>query len=114
MRSREAVLEWAIERFGDRLAISTAFQEGDVALIDMAYRIDPKVRLFSIDTGRLPTETFELIETLRERYPGLELDAALPRRARSCSGSSTGTGRTSSTARSSSGCSAATSARCSR
>ena len=39
----EAVLEWAIERFGDRLAISTAFQEGDVALIDMAYRIDPKV-----------------------------------------------------------------------
>ena len=37
----EAVLEWAIARFGDRLAISTAFQEGDVALIDMAYRIDP-------------------------------------------------------------------------
>ena len=69
----ETVLEWAIERFGDRLSISTAFQEGDVALIDMAYRIDPKVRFFSIDTGRLPTETFELIETLRERYPDLAL-----------------------------------------
>ena len=74
----EAVLEWAIERFEDRLAISTAFQEGDVALIDMAYRIDPKVVFFSIDTGRLPTETFELIETLRERYPGLGADAPLP------------------------------------
>ena len=35
------VLEWAIDRFGGRLAISTAFQEGDVALIDMAYKIDP-------------------------------------------------------------------------
>ena len=109
----EAVLEWAIERFGDRLAISTAFQEGDVALIDMAYRIDPSVRLFSIDTGRLPTETFELIETLRERYPGLALTLLSPD-APSCSGSSTGTARTSSTARSSSGCSAATCARCSR
>ena len=74
----EAVLEWAIERFGDRLAISTAFQEGDVALIDMAYRIDPKVVFFSIDTGRLPTETFELIETLRERYPGLALTLLSP------------------------------------
>ena len=39
----EAVLEWAIEQFRERLSISTAFQEGDVALIDMAYRIDPKV-----------------------------------------------------------------------
>jgi 3'-phosphoadenosine 5'-phosphosulfate sulfotransferase (PAPS reductase)/FAD synthetase len=36
------------------------------------------VRLFSIDTGRLPTETFELIETLRERYPGLALTLLSP------------------------------------
>jgi len=50
------LLEWAIERFGGRLAISTAFQEGDVALIDMAYKIDPEVRVFSMDTGRLPQE----------------------------------------------------------
>ena len=28
----------------------------------MAYRIDPEVRVFSIDTGRLPQETFDLIE----------------------------------------------------
>ena len=67
-----------MERFGDRLVISTAFQEGDVALIDMAYRIDPSVKIFSIDTGRLPTETFELIETLRERYPGLQLTLLSP------------------------------------
>ena len=60
------VLEWAIERFGDRLALSTAFQDGDVALVDMAYRIDPEVRVFSIDTGRLPQETHDLVEELRE------------------------------------------------
>ena len=35
------LLEWAIERFGEGLALSTAFQEGDVALIDMAYRHRP-------------------------------------------------------------------------
>ena len=72
------VLEWAIDRFRERLAISTAFQEGDVALIDMAYRIDPAVRVFSIDTGRLPQETFELVEALRERYPGLRLELLSP------------------------------------
>lgn len=72
------VLEWAVERFGSGLALSTAFQEGDVALIDMAYRIDPEVRVFSIDTGRLPQETHDLVDSLRERYPGLVLDLLSP------------------------------------
>ena len=72
------VVEWAIERFGDGLAVSTAFQDGDVALIDMAYRVDPAVRVFSIDTGRLPQETHDLVEELRERYPGLRLGLLSP------------------------------------
>ena len=37
----QALLEWAIEEFSPRLAISAAFQADDVALIDMAYKIDP-------------------------------------------------------------------------
>jgi len=74
----EEVLEWALERFSPRIGISTAFQSGDVALIDMAYRIDPEVHVFSVDTGRLPQETFDLIEALRERYPGLRLDLLAP------------------------------------
>ena len=72
------LLEWALDRFGGGLALSTAFQEGDVALIDMAYAIDPAVRVFSIDTGRLPQETHDLIESLRERYPGLALELLSP------------------------------------
>jgi phosphoadenosine phosphosulfate reductase len=74
----EVVLEWALERFSPRIALSTAFQIDGVALIDMLYRIDPEIRVFSVDTGRLPEETFELIELLRERYPGLQLDLLAP------------------------------------
>ena len=74
----EALLEWALERFSPRIALSTAFQIDGVALLDMAYAIDPEIRVFSVDTGRLPGETFELIERLRERYPGLRLDVLSP------------------------------------
>ncbi|MGH2798715.1 MAG: phosphoadenylyl-sulfate reductase [Thermoleophilaceae bacterium] len=77
----EALLEWALERFSPRIALSTAFQIDGVALLDMAYAIDPEIRLFSVDTGRLPQETFELIERLRERYPGLELALLAPEAA---------------------------------
>src|ERR1700694_1013690 len=74
----QAVLEFAIERFSPRLAISAAFQADDVALIDMAYKIDPAVRIFTVDTGRLPKETHELIDALRAKYEGLNLHVLEP------------------------------------
>src|SRR5258705_13864339 len=74
----ETVLEWAIERFSPRLGVSTAFQIDGVAIIDMAYRIDPEIRVFSVDTGRLPAETHELIAQLRDRYPRLNLELLGP------------------------------------
>src|SRR5207244_2577342 len=35
-------------------------------------------RIFSVDTGRLPAETHELIAQLRDRYPGLNLEVLAP------------------------------------
>ncbi len=74
----EAVLEWALERFSPRIALSTAFQVDGCVLLDMAARIDPEIRVFSVDTGRLPQETFELIEQLRGRYPSMQLELLAP------------------------------------
>ncbi|MGH2999423.1 MAG: phosphoadenosine phosphosulfate reductase family protein, partial [Gaiellaceae bacterium] len=74
----QALLEWALEEFGSKIAISTAFQIDGSVLIDMAYAIDPDVRVFSIDTGRLPVETLDFAETLRGRYPGLNLELVEP------------------------------------
>jgi phosphoadenosine phosphosulfate reductase len=74
----QTLLEWAFERFSPRIAISTAFQIDGSVLIDMAYAIDPNVKVFTVDTGRLPEETFELIERVGDRYPGLELEILSP------------------------------------
>jgi phosphoadenosine phosphosulfate reductase len=74
----EVVLEWAIGQFSPSISISTAFQTDGAVLLHMAYQIDPAIRLFSVDTGRLPGETFELIEQMRDRYPGLQLDLLSP------------------------------------
>src|SRR5471032_2361250 len=74
----EALLAWAIEEFGDRLAISTSFQADSVALIDMAYNIDSSIKVFSIDTGRLPAETLELADRL-PALPGARPEPDLAR-----------------------------------
>jgi phosphoadenosine phosphosulfate reductase len=73
-----ALLEWGIERFAPRIALSTAFQIDGVALIDMTAEITPEFKVFSVDTGRLPAETLDLIDALRERYPGMELEVLTP------------------------------------
>ena len=74
----QAVLEWGIERFSPGIAISTSFQIDTVVMIDMAWEIDPNMKVFSVDTGRLPAETLDLADRLRDRYPGLQLELVQP------------------------------------
>ncbi len=73
----EAVIEWALERWHPRIAICTSFQAEGMVILDMAWRINPNVRVFTVDTGRLPQETYEIIEAVRERY-GIEVEVYFP------------------------------------
>lgn len=75
--SAPALLGWALERWGERVALGTAFQAEGMVLLDMAWRLDPSVRVFTIDTGRLPGETHELIQRVREHY-GLTVEVLFP------------------------------------
>jgi phosphoadenylyl-sulfate reductase (thioredoxin) len=71
------VLTWALETYGDAFAVSTSFQNEGMAIVDMAARINPKVRVFTLDTGRLPAGTHQMIETVRERY-GVNVEVVYP------------------------------------
>ena len=48
-----------------------------MVLIDMAWRINPDIRVFTLDTGRLPPETYALFEEVRERY-GIKVEFEVP------------------------------------
>jgi 3'-phosphoadenosine 5'-phosphosulfate sulfotransferase (PAPS reductase)/FAD synthetase len=64
----ETVIAWALEQWGSRIAVCTSLQAEGMVILDMAWRMDPQVRVFTVDTGRLPQETYEIIERVRERY----------------------------------------------
>ena len=71
------LLAWAIEHHGGGFAVATSFQKEGMVVADMAWRILPGVRVFTLDTGRLPEETHAMIETVRERY-GIAVEVVLP------------------------------------
>src|SRR6266567_6070224 len=74
----QEVIEWALDTFAqERVAICTSFQSDGMAILDMAWRIRPDVRVFTVDTGRLPQETYDLIDTVRKHY-GIEIETYFP------------------------------------
>ena len=63
----EEVLRWAYETF-PRLAIVASFQAESSVLIDMASRIRRDVSVLTLDTGRLPQATHDMVDRVRDRY----------------------------------------------
>lgn len=75
--SPQELLAWAVERFGRRVALSSSFGAEDVVLIHMLHGVDPGARVFTLDTLRLPVETYGVIDQVRERYK-LDVEAFYP------------------------------------
>ena len=73
----EDVLRLALQTFGNRAALSSSFGAEDMVLIDMLLKIDPKARIFTLDTGRLPQETYNLIDATRQKY-GATIEVLFP------------------------------------
>lgn len=73
------VLAWADARFGERAGIASSFGVEDVVLIDLAAQHAPRLRVFTLDTGRLPPETYEVMEQVRRRY-GVVIESFFPDR----------------------------------
>jgi phosphoadenosine phosphosulfate reductase len=64
----DEILDWVEERFGPTAVLASSFGAEDVVLIDLASRHAPSLRIFTLDTGRLHPETFEVMEAIRARY----------------------------------------------
>ena len=70
------ILKFALERYSGGIGISFSGAE-DVVLVDLASKIGGNYRVFSLDTGRLHPETYQLIDKVRERY-GIPVEIFFP------------------------------------
>lgn len=49
----------------------------DVVLVDMASKLQPELNVFTLDTGRLPPETYQFLDNVRSHY-GIDLQLLNP------------------------------------
>jgi phosphoadenosine phosphosulfate reductase len=73
----EEIVAWSVDTYGDRLAVVTSFQYEGMVIVDMAARKSKDVRVITLDTGRLPAETYDMIEAVRARY-GVRIEMVSP------------------------------------
>lgn len=61
-------LEWASEHLHPRVAMASSFGAEDSVLMDIMMDVNPDFLFFTLDTGRLPQATHDVIDIARRRY----------------------------------------------
>jgi len=69
----EQVLSWAFATFGENIALATGMGVEGMALLDIAFRINSDVKVFTGDTEFLFPETYDLIDRVEQRY-GIKIE----------------------------------------
>ena len=76
--SAVALLQWALKTFGKKIAVASSFGAEDVVLIDLVMKLDHDIRIFTLDTGRLNEETYEVMDAIRSKY-GIKIESYFPK-----------------------------------
>ncbi len=66
--SAQEMLEYFAREFKGEIALSNSLSLEDQALTDMICKIDPEMRIFTLDTGRVFPEAYDVIERTKQKY----------------------------------------------
>lgn len=77
-KTPEELLTFLLERFGERIALASSLGLEDQVLTDMLLKINKKARIFTLDTGRLFPETYQLIDKTNLTYD-IKMEIYFPR-----------------------------------
>jgi phosphoadenosine phosphosulfate reductase len=69
----QEVVAWALGEFPGKVALACSFQKEETVLLDMLFAVEPKARVFAIDTHHLFPETYAYWRQVEERY-GVEIE----------------------------------------
>lgn len=77
-RDIHAFMDYFLNQCGLKLGLASSMGAEDQVLTDLIAKVNPQTKVFTLDTGRLPKETYELIEQTRSYYPEINLQSYLP------------------------------------
>jgi len=67
-KSPEEIIKLAYENFGDKLTFATSLGEEDQVITDMISKAAENLQIFTLDTGRLFQESYQLLAKNQKKY----------------------------------------------
>ncbi|RXJ65905.1 phosphoadenylyl-sulfate reductase [Halarcobacter ebronensis] len=71
------VLEYFLKEYGKEAALSSSLGAEDQVLTDMIFKINKESNIFTLDTGRLHPETYDVMDATNLKY-GVKLNVFFP------------------------------------
>ncbi|MDX8380493.1 MAG: phosphoadenylyl-sulfate reductase [Ghiorsea sp.] len=72
-----SVLKQAAIDYKDKVVFACSFGAEDVVLVDLIAQHNINIRVLSLDTGRLPQQTYDVMDECRKKY-GVSIDIYFP------------------------------------
>ena len=72
------IIRLAFDEFGSKVTFASSLGEEDQVITDMIAKIAPGIGIFTLDTGRLYQETYDLLAKTQKKYPNLKFRIYYP------------------------------------
>lgn len=76
-KTAQEILQFFIHEYAGNVALATSLGAEDQVLTDMIIHIDKSTRIFTLDTGRVFPETYEVIDKTSKKY-GITIEIFFP------------------------------------
>tara|TARA_B100000029_G_scaffold117711_1_gene110946 strand:+ start:452 stop:1153 length:702 start_codon:yes stop_codon:yes gene_type:complete len=76
-KSAEELIQWCMDQYGLKAGLACSFGMEDMVLIDIIAKLKGPITIFTLDTGRLHEETYEIMDRVRSHY-GLKIKTYFP------------------------------------
>ena len=73
------VLTYFIKEYDGKLALGSSLGAEDQVLTDMIAKVDKSTKIFTLDTGRVFSETYQTLHETNEKY-GINIEIYFPNR----------------------------------
>jgi phosphoadenosine phosphosulfate reductase len=68
-KNAEDILSWSMEMFYPKISFASSFGAEDVVVIDLMMKVNKNnTRIFTLDTGRLNPETYDVMDKIQKKY----------------------------------------------
>ena len=73
------ILKWAFKEYKDDIVYSCSFGAEGIVLIDLINKVNKSAKIIFLDTELHFSETYKLIEKVKQRYPTLQITIFKPK-----------------------------------